>query len=45
VLILRLVDKTSAYREIQPGPERYAPVVTGFDTIGWYDTTAWDTWA
>lgn len=37
VLILRLVDKTSAYREYQPGRERYAPVVTGFDTMGWYD--------
>jgi len=37
VLILRLVDRTSAYREVQAGPERYAPVVTGFDTIGWYD--------
>lgn len=37
VLILRLVDKTSAYREIQPGRERYAPVVTGFGTTGWYD--------
>jgi hypothetical protein len=37
VLIVRLVDKISAYREYQPGRERYAPVVTGYDTLGWYD--------
>ena len=37
VLILRLVDKTSSYREIRPGSERYAAVLTGYETIGWYD--------
>lgn len=37
LLILRLIDKTASYREVRPGGERYAPVVTGFDTLGWYD--------
>lgn len=37
LLILRLLDKTSTYREIQPGGERYVPVITGWDTMGWYD--------
>jgi len=37
VLIMRLADKTSAYREFQSGPERYAPVITGYNTMGWYD--------
>src|SRR5262245_44178155 len=37
VLILRLVDVGSAYRETQPGGERYAGMVTGIETTGWYD--------
>jgi hypothetical protein len=37
LLIMRLVDKSSAYREFQAGNERYAPVVTGSSAIGWYD--------
>jgi hypothetical protein len=37
VLIVRLVDVTTAYRNVQPGGERYAPVVTGFDTTLWYN--------
>jgi hypothetical protein len=37
VLILRLAETASAYREIQPGGERYAATVTGIETTGWYD--------
>ena len=37
LLILRLNHKTSTYREIRPGDERYAAMVTGFETVGWYD--------
>jgi hypothetical protein len=37
VLILRLVDKTTSDREYQQGRERYMGVVTGMDTLGWYD--------
>ena len=37
VLILRLVDIGTSYREIQPGGERYAGTVAGFDSMGWYD--------
>ena len=37
LLILRLINKTSSYREMRPGPERYAPVLTGLDSMGWYD--------
>ena len=37
LLILRLFDKVSSYREIQPAGERYVPMVTGIDTFGWYD--------
>lgn len=37
VLVLRLVDVGTSYREIQPGGERYAGVVTGFGYGTWYD--------
>ena len=37
LLFIRLVDKTSSYREYRPGREHYAAVVTGVDTMGWYD--------
>lgn len=37
VLIVRLVDKTSSYKEIRPAGERWAPVVGGIDSFGWYD--------
>lgn len=36
VLRLKLNDKNSTYREIRPGGERWAPVVTGVDPWGWY---------
>ena len=32
LLILRLINKTSSYREMRPGPERYAPVLTGLES-------------
>jgi hypothetical protein len=37
VLILRLLDISASYRDVQPGGERYAGTVTGFETMGWYD--------
>ena len=37
LLLLRLVDVASTYREIQPGGERYAGVITGYEGFGWYD--------
>jgi hypothetical protein len=37
LLIVRLFDKVSTYREIQPAGERYVPMVTGIETTGWYD--------
>ena len=37
ILILRLVDISSSYRESRAGNERYAPVLTGIDSMGWYD--------
>jgi hypothetical protein len=37
ILILRLMDVDSYYRESRAGNERYASVVTGFNTVGWYD--------
>jgi hypothetical protein len=37
LLIVRLIDKVSSYREIQPAGERYVPMVTGIETTGWYD--------
>jgi hypothetical protein len=37
ILILRLVDTSSSYRESRAGNERYVPVLTGVDSVGWYD--------
>ena len=37
VLILRLADISSTYRESRAGNERYVPVITGVDSVGWYD--------
>ncbi len=37
LLILRVVDTGTYYRESQPGGERYAGTITGFETMGWYD--------
>jgi hypothetical protein len=37
VLILRLVDMSSSYRESRAGNERYASMVTGINSMGWYD--------
>jgi hypothetical protein len=36
LLILRLIDRTSSYREIQPINEEDAPKM-GFATLGWYN--------
>ena len=37
LLVVRLISRNSSYHEIQPGRERYAAVVTGYNTVGWYD--------
>jgi len=37
ILILRLKDISSSYRESRAGNERYVPVLTGVDSMGWYD--------
>ena len=37
LLILRLAGRTSTYREVRPGHERYAGVPIGYDSMGWYD--------
>jgi hypothetical protein len=42
LLILRLLEVGTSYREVQPGGERYTDVVTGFSGfsspyMGWYD--------
>jgi len=37
ILILRLVDVASSYRESRAGNERYVPVITGIDSMGWHD--------
>ncbi len=36
VLIVRLVDKTTYDRQVQATPTYFVPVVTGYDTVGWY---------
>jgi hypothetical protein len=36
LLILRLVDAASSYREVRSGGERYAGTVTGMDVMDWY---------
>jgi hypothetical protein len=37
LLLLRLIDVSSSYREYRPGRERYAATTTGIETMGWYD--------
>ncbi len=37
VLIMRLKDVATSYRESRPAPERYAEVITGFEVGTWYD--------
>jgi len=37
VVIMRLRDLESFYRESRPGPERYAEVITGWEAGPWYD--------
>lgn len=37
IIIMRLVDATTSYREVRPGGERYAETITGFETTGWYN--------
>jgi hypothetical protein len=37
LIILRLMDTTTLSREVQPGGERYAAMITGVDPMGWYD--------
>ena len=37
LVLLRLRDISSAYRESRPGDERYAETITGFEMGPWYD--------
>jgi hypothetical protein len=37
VLVMRLANISTFYRETRPGPERYADLVTGFESAYWYD--------
>lgn len=37
ILILRLVDVGTSYRESRAGSERYSPVLTGINSVGWHD--------
>jgi len=37
ILIMRLKDISSSYHESRAGDERYVPVLTGMDSMGWYD--------
>lgn len=37
VLILKLVDAATSYRESRPGAERHAEVISGFEMGAWYD--------
>lgn len=37
LLILRLRDRSSSYREYRSGDGRWAPVLGGVETVGWYD--------
>jgi len=37
VVLMRLVDMASYYREVRPGPEAYASVITGIYPGTWYD--------
>jgi len=37
LIILRLIEVASRYREVQPGSERFAANTIGFESMGWYD--------
>jgi hypothetical protein len=37
LVIIRLVDASSSYREMRPGAERYTETITGMGTGYWYD--------
>lgn len=37
VIVLRLMDLATYYREIRPGSERYAEMITGYENYMWYD--------
>jgi len=37
VLVIKPVDATMSYREIQPGGESYRGAITGVENYGWYD--------
>jgi hypothetical protein len=37
VVIMRLTDRSTAYRESRPGAERYAGITTGYEPGAWYD--------
>jgi hypothetical protein len=37
ILILRLMNVDSSYRESRAGKEHYVPVLTGINSVGWYD--------
>src|ERR1044071_627738 len=37
VVIMRLINIDSTYREYRPGEERYSEYVTGFGSAPWYD--------
>lgn len=37
IVILRLMDSTSSYRETRPGSTHYTGTVSGFEQGGWYD--------
>jgi hypothetical protein len=37
VLILRLVDVSTSYREVRPGNDRWTETITGYGNYGWYD--------
>jgi hypothetical protein len=37
LLVLRLMDTATYDRQVRPGGELYAPMITGYDPVGWYD--------
>jgi hypothetical protein len=37
LVILRLMDSASYYRETRPGSQRYAETITGYENYMWYD--------
>jgi len=37
VLICRLYDTSSSFREVRPGAERYTDYISGVENVGWYD--------